>query len=62
MFELRNAYIEEILSGLDRVIFTRHAFETSFNNANGEIIRIIFKERPEFSFVLNNQKKAVSLG
>ncbi len=48
---LRGAAIEQILNMLDRSIFTRHAFDASFNSENGEIIKIVFKEHPEYLFI-----------
>ena len=50
MKRLRQAAIKQIISLLDNSLFTRHAFEYSFNNENGEIVSITYKDNPDYIF------------
>lgn len=50
MRQLRSKAINELLADLDRSLFTRHAFDCSFNTADGALINIKFKDHPDFYF------------
>jgi hypothetical protein len=50
MSELRKATKEAILRELDESVFTRYGFTCEFNPEDGLILRIRFKDRPEFAF------------
>ncbi|MBD3340499.1 MAG: hypothetical protein GF353_15430 [Candidatus Lokiarchaeota archaeon] len=52
METLRTAAQKSVLWNLDQTILTKHAFETSFNNKNGELVRIEFKDNRDFFFVV----------
>lgn len=50
---LRDIAIRQIIAGLDRSVFTKHAFDASFNNEKeGELVRIVFRDKPECYFVI----------
>ena len=49
---LRQSSIRQILEYLDSFLLTRHAFDCAFNNENGEVIKVSYKERPDFLFVI----------
>ena len=52
MRKLREPAIKQFYAYLDQSLFTRHSFECSFNNQNGETVKIIFKENPEYRFII----------
>ncbi len=56
MKRLRQATIKQIVSLLDNSLFTRHAFEYHFNNDNGDIINIIYKDKPDYFFKIRQNK------
>lgn len=51
---LREKTIQEIMIMLDNSIFTRQAFNASFNNDDGDIVRIEFRDIPEFKFTITS--------
>jgi len=57
---LREATTGEIIRDLDRSFFTKHAFETSFNNKNGETARIVFRDNTDFKFVITQSGSGAS--
>lgn len=52
MARIREVVIKDILGELDRTLFTRHGFDNSFNMKDGVVVHIVFKERPDFKFIV----------
>lgn len=52
MARIREVVIKEIFDELDRTLFTRHGFESSFNRKDGVVVHIVLKERPDFKFIV----------
>lgn len=47
---LRSGAIQNFLRQLDQGMLSQHSFECSFNNADGRIISVSFRDAPTFSF------------
>jgi hypothetical protein len=56
MRELRYPATRRVLSSLDSSFLTRHAFDASFNNENGEIVALQFRENPRFEFKITQSQ------
>jgi hypothetical protein len=49
---LRNGAIQQILQQLDRAFLTRHAFDLTFNDPNGQIVQLTFRDHKDFTFTI----------
>lgn len=47
---LRRAAQDAVLGALDATIFSRYAFEATFNQEDGALIRLVYKDRDGFAF------------
>ena len=56
MPKLRKGARREILSRLDGTFFKSQAFEVTMNQSEEEILRIVFREKPEFFISVKNEK------
>jgi len=52
MRTLREPAIKQFIAMLDVSLFTQHGFSSTFNGKNGETVKIIFKENPEYFFII----------
>lgn len=55
MKKLRDKTIGQIVAILDKSVFTIHAFEANFNTAENDTVRIVFRDKPDFNFVIREQ-------
>lgn len=62
MAQLRKAIQEEILGELDESVFTRYGFVCEFNPVEDVVLRIRFKDRPEFAFGIGDGTVSTILG
>lgn len=58
MMKLRQGTIKQVIDKLDESLFTRHAFEYSFNNEeSGELISVAMRDDPNSYFRVNYEEK-----
>ena len=57
MKKLRKGVVEGILKQLDTILFSKNAFDVSYNDKSGEILKIVFRENPDFKFVVTQPGK-----
>jgi hypothetical protein len=57
---LRRGAIEQIRKGLYRGFLTSHSFDIQFNDPNGTLVAVTYKDRPEFAFVLLHPETEVN--
>lgn len=60
MKTLRRGAIEELRRNLNRGFLTAHSFTVDFNNADGTAVKIVYSDRPEFSFELHHPQSPVN--
>lgn len=53
---IRDLVIKDFINDLDRTLFTRHGFTYSFNRKDGYIVHIVFKENPNFKFLIQERR------
>jgi len=52
--------MEELRRNLNRGFLTAHSFTTEFNGEDGTLVRVVYVDRPEFSFALLHPQSAVN--
>lgn len=52
--------MDELRRNLNRGFLTAHSFKIEFNNPDGTAVRIVYADRPEFSFSLLHPQSAVN--
>lgn len=52
---IRDLVIKDFINDLDRTLFTRHGFTYTFNRQDGYIVHIVFKENPNFKFLIKDR-------
>ena len=52
---IRDSVIKDFINDLDRTLFTRHGFTYTFNTPDGDIVNIVFKENPNFKFLIKDR-------
>lgn len=52
MRTLRTGATQQILQQLDHGFLSRHSFDATFNQSNGEIVRLTFRDHPEFALTI----------
>ena len=60
MLILRRGALEELRRGLNRGFLTSHSFEVTANAEDGTLVRIVFKDRQDFTFALLHPETAAN--
>lgn len=60
MLILRRGALEELRRGLNRGFLTSHSFDIGANAADGTLVRVVFKDRPDFTFSLLHPETEVN--